>query len=335
MFDDFIAAAEWLIANKYTSTPKLAIGGGSNGGLLVGAVMTQRPDLFGAALPAVGVMDMLRFHKFTIGWAWKSDYGDPDIKDDFETALKYSPLHNLKPGSHIPRRWSPPATTTTAWCPRIRTSSSPTLQAAQGGSAPVLTRIETKAGHGAGKPTDEDHRGARGSMGVPHQSARHEMTSMSSIPKHRRHPQPALLNAAPFDAGRSLCLCRPPRIPGGDPPAPAWIEVTGPPGRVRVVTDSGDKAGRKVAIQIAQFDRAIQRRFAWIKPDDTPLTVFASADEVVVRSMAPDTTDVEKDNAFSTYLAGAMQARWARCGPICRRPPTRIAVRPGASTGAA
>jgi prolyl oligopeptidase len=153
VFDDFIAAAQWLIANKYTSTPKLAVGGGSNGGLLVGAVMTQRPDLFGAALPAVGVMDMLRYHKFTIGWAWKSDYGDPEIKDDFEVALKYSPLHNLKPGVAYP----PTLVTTGDHDDRVVPAHShkfiAALQAAQKGNAPVLTRIETKAGHGAGKPT--------------------------------------------------------------------------------------------------------------------------------------------------------------------------------------
>ena len=102
VFDDFIAAAEYLIRERYTSTPKLAIAGGSNGGLLVGACMTQRPDLFGAALPAVGVMDMLRYHKFTIGWAWKSDYGDPDTKDGFDINIKYSPLHNIKPGTKYP-----------------------------------------------------------------------------------------------------------------------------------------------------------------------------------------------------------------------------------------
>ena len=153
VFDDFIAAAEWLIASKYTSTPKLAIGGGSNGGLLVGAVMTQRPRLFGAALPAVGVMDMLRFHKFTIGWAWKSDYGDPDVKEDFEVALKYSPLHKIKPGVAYP----PTLVTTGDHDDRVVPAHShkfiATLQAAQEGEAPVLTRIETKAGHGAGKPT--------------------------------------------------------------------------------------------------------------------------------------------------------------------------------------
>ncbi len=153
VFDDFIAAAEWLIENKYTSTPKLAIGGGSNGGLLVGAVMTQRPDLFGAALPAVGVMDMLRYHKFTIGWAWKSDYGDPDIEDDFEVALKYSPLHNLKPGVAYPSTLVTTGDHDDRVVPAHSHKFIATLQAAQKGDHPVLTRIETKAGHGAGKPT--------------------------------------------------------------------------------------------------------------------------------------------------------------------------------------
>ncbi len=152
VFDDFIAAAEWLIANKYTSTPKLAISGGSNGGLLVGACMTQRPDLFGAALPAVGVMDMLRFHKFTIGWAWVSDYGSADNEEDFKWLYKYSPLHNLKPANY-------PATlvTTADHDDRVVPAHSfkfaATLQEMQTGPAPVLIRIETKAGHGAGKPT--------------------------------------------------------------------------------------------------------------------------------------------------------------------------------------
>ena len=153
VFDDFIAAAEYLIARKYTSTPKLAIAGGSNGGLLVAACVTQRPDLFGAALPAVGVLDMLRFHKFTIGWAWKSDYGDPDVAADFETLLAYSPLHNLKPGTHYP----PTLITTSDHDDRVAPAHSfkfaAAIQAAQGGPAPVLIRIETKAGHGAGKPT--------------------------------------------------------------------------------------------------------------------------------------------------------------------------------------
>ena len=155
MFDDFIAAAEWLIANKYTSTPKLAISGGSNGGLLVGACVTQRPDLFGAALPAVGVMDMLRFHKFTIGWAWTSDYGSPDNAEDFKALYAYSPLHNVKPGVKYP----PTLITTADHDDRVVPAHSfkfaATLQAAQSGPAPTLIRIETKAGHGAGKPTDK------------------------------------------------------------------------------------------------------------------------------------------------------------------------------------
>jgi prolyl oligopeptidase len=155
VFDDFIAAAEYLIREQYTSTPKLAISGGSNGGLLVAAAMTQRPDLFGAVLPAVGVLDMLRFHKFTIGWAWKSDYGDPEVKEDFETLMKYSPLHNLNPGTAYP----PTLVTTSDHDDRVAPAHSfkfaAALQAAQGGAAPVLIRVETKAGHGAGKPTSK------------------------------------------------------------------------------------------------------------------------------------------------------------------------------------
>jgi prolyl oligopeptidase len=155
VFDDFIAAAEWLIKNKYTSAAKLAIGGGSNGGLLVGAALTQRPDLFGAALPAVGVMDMLRFQKFTIGWAWVSDYGSSDNAEDFKALYAYSPLHNIKAGKSYP-----PTMITTAdhddrvW-PGHSFKFAATLQAAQAGDAPILIRIETKAGHGAGKPTSK------------------------------------------------------------------------------------------------------------------------------------------------------------------------------------
>jgi prolyl oligopeptidase len=155
VFDDFIAAAEWLIKNKYTSTPKLSIGGGSNGGLLVGAVLTQRPDLFGAALPAVGVMDMLRFQKFTIGWAWVSDYGSSENAEEFKALYAYSPLHNIKPGTVYP-----PTLVTTAdhddrvW-PGHSFKFAATLQQAQAGSGPILIRIETKAGHGAGKPTSK------------------------------------------------------------------------------------------------------------------------------------------------------------------------------------
>ena len=152
VFDDFIAAAEWLIANKYTSTPRLAIRGGSNGGLLVGACLTQRPDLFGATLPAVGVMDMLRFHKFTIGWAWTSDYGSSDDPAMFKAIYAYSPLHNLKPGTKYPATLVTTADHDDRVVPGHSFKFAATLQADQAGPAPVLIRIETKAGHGAGKP---------------------------------------------------------------------------------------------------------------------------------------------------------------------------------------
>ncbi len=155
VFDDFIAAAEWLISHKYTSTPKLAIMGGSNGGLLVGACITQRPELYGAALPAVGVMDMLRFHKFTIGWAWVDDYGSSDDPQQFKSLLAYSPLHNVKPGVCYP----PTLITTADHDDRVVPAHSfkfaAALQAAQSCDNPVLIRIETKAGHGAGKPTSK------------------------------------------------------------------------------------------------------------------------------------------------------------------------------------
>jgi prolyl oligopeptidase len=153
VFDDFIAAAEWLIANRYTSPQKLAIGGGSNGGLLVGACMTQRPDLFAAALPAVGVMDMLRFNKFTIGWAWCSDYGSPENPDEFKALYAYSPLHNLKPGTAYPATLITTADHDDRVVPAHSFKFAAALQATHTGDAPVLIRIETKAGHGAGKPT--------------------------------------------------------------------------------------------------------------------------------------------------------------------------------------
>jgi prolyl oligopeptidase len=155
VFDDFIAAAQYLIAQKYTSTPKLAITGASNGGLLVGAVMTQRPDLFGAALPAVGVMDMLRFQKFTIGWAWTSDYGSSDDPKQFEFLRKYSPLQNIKPGTRYPATLITTADHDDRVVPGHSFKFAATLQAAQAGPAPTLIRIETKAGHGAGKPTSK------------------------------------------------------------------------------------------------------------------------------------------------------------------------------------
>ncbi|NOS72511.1 MAG: S9 family peptidase [Verrucomicrobia bacterium] len=153
VFDDFIAAAECLIANKYTSSKKLAISGGSNGGLLVGACMTQRPDLYRAALPAVGVMDMLRFHKFTIGWAWTSDYGSAENADEFKALLAYSPLHNIKPGARYPATLITTADHDDRVVPAHSFKFAATLQAAQRGRAPTLIRIDTKAGHGAGKPT--------------------------------------------------------------------------------------------------------------------------------------------------------------------------------------
>ena len=153
VFDDFISCAEWLIEQGITSKSKLAIEGRSNGGLLIGACMTQRPDLFGACLPHVGVMDMLRFHKFTIGWAWVSDYGSPDDPEQFKTLYAYSPYHNLKPGTAYP----PTLITTADHDDRVVPGHSfkfaARLQACQSGDAPVLIRVQTKAGHGAGKPT--------------------------------------------------------------------------------------------------------------------------------------------------------------------------------------
>ncbi|MGB2988167.1 MAG: prolyl oligopeptidase family serine peptidase [Phycisphaerae bacterium] len=152
-FDDFIAASEWLIANKYTSTPKLAILGASNGGTLVGACMTQRPDLFGACIPVVGVLDMLRFHRFTIGWAWVSDYGSPDDPEEFKALYAYSPLHNLKPGTAYPATFMTTADHDDRVVPAHSFKFAAALQEAHSGTAPVLIRIQTKAGHGAGMPT--------------------------------------------------------------------------------------------------------------------------------------------------------------------------------------
>ena len=153
VFDDFIGAAEYLIKEKYTNPKKLAISGGSNGGLLVGATLNQRPELFGAALPAVGVMDMLRFHKFTIGGAWRSDYGSSENKDEFAAIYKYSPLHNIKKGGNYPAVMVTTADHDDRVVPAHSFKYAATLQEMQAGNAPVLIRIETKAGHGAGKPT--------------------------------------------------------------------------------------------------------------------------------------------------------------------------------------
>src|SRR5437667_37297 len=155
VFDDFIAAAEYLIKEGYTAPARLAIGGGSNGGLLVGAAITQRPELFGAALPAVGVMDMLRFHKFTIGWAWVTEYGSADSAAQFPYLYKYSPLHNLKAGARYPATLITTADHDDRVVPGHSFKFAAALQAAQAGPAPVLIEIETKAGHGAGKPTSK------------------------------------------------------------------------------------------------------------------------------------------------------------------------------------
>jgi len=149
VFDDFIAAAEWLIDNDYTSTPKLAISGRSNGGLLVGAVMTQRPDLFGACLPGVGVLDMLRFHKFTIGWAWVSDYGSPDDPEMFPILYDYSPYHNLEEGTCYPPTLIITADRDDRVVPAHSFKFAAALQDAQSCENPVLIRIETRSGHGS------------------------------------------------------------------------------------------------------------------------------------------------------------------------------------------
>jgi prolyl oligopeptidase len=155
VFDDFIAAGEYLVKEKYTSPEKLAIRGGSNGGLLVGACIAQRPDLFGAALPEVGVLDMLRFHKFTIGHAWTSDYGSAENADEFKALFAYSPLHNLKKGTCYPPTMVMTADHDDRVVPAHSFKFAAALQAAQAADcpSPALIRIESRAGHGAGKPT--------------------------------------------------------------------------------------------------------------------------------------------------------------------------------------
>jgi len=153
VFDDFIAAAEWLIANKYTSTQKLAVQGGSNGGLLVGAVINQRPDLFHVAIPQVGVMDMLRFQKFTIGWNWIADYGSSENADEFKALYAYSPLHNIKAGVTYPATLITTADHDDRVVPAHSFKYAATLQEKAGAGNPVLIRIETRSGHGASSLT--------------------------------------------------------------------------------------------------------------------------------------------------------------------------------------
>ena len=155
VFDDFISAAEYLIRENYTNSSKLAISGRSNGGLLVGATMTQRPDLFAAALPSVGVMDMLRFHKFTIGWAWVSEFGSSDNQEQFANLLAYSPLHRLKPGTPYPATLITTGDHDDRVVPGHSYKFAARLQSCQSGTRPALIRIETSAGHGAGTPVSK------------------------------------------------------------------------------------------------------------------------------------------------------------------------------------
>jgi len=155
VFDDFIGAAEYLIQEKYTQPKKIAIAGGSNGGLLVGACMTQRPELFAVALPAVGVLDMLRFHKFTVGWGWVVEYGSSEDSTQFNTLLKYSPLHNLKAGVKYPSTMITTADHDDRVVPAHSFKFAAALQKSHKGNNPVLIRIDVNAGHGAGKPTSK------------------------------------------------------------------------------------------------------------------------------------------------------------------------------------
>jgi prolyl oligopeptidase len=170
VFDDFIAAAEWLIANKYTQPSKLAIRGGSNGGLLVGAVLTQRPELFGAALPAVGVMDMLRFQHFSINWTLAAEYGSSDTAEGFKYLRAYSPLHNLKPGTKYPPTLITAGDHDDRLPPIHSYKFAATMQHDQAGDAPVLIRIDTRTGHGMGRPIAKEIDLAADSLAFIHKS---------------------------------------------------------------------------------------------------------------------------------------------------------------------
>ena len=156
VFDDFCAVATWLGGESgWSRAARIAINGGSNGGLLVGACLTQRPELFGAAVPAVGVLDMLRFHRFTVGWAWTSDYGDPDNPEHYRWVRAYSPLHNVRAGTSYPATLVLTGDHDDRVAPGHSFKFAAALQAAQAGDAPILVRVETSAGHGAGKPTQK------------------------------------------------------------------------------------------------------------------------------------------------------------------------------------
>jgi prolyl oligopeptidase len=170
VFDDFIASAEWLIAHQYTQPSKLAIRGGSNGGLLVGAVLTQRPELFGAALPAVGVMDMLRFQHFSINWTLAAEYGSSDKPDQFRYIRAYSPLHNLKPGTRYPPTLITAGDHDDRLPPIHSYKFAATMQHDQAGDAPVLIRIDTRTGHGMGRPVTKEIELAADSLAFIHQS---------------------------------------------------------------------------------------------------------------------------------------------------------------------
>ena len=165
-FDDFIAAAEWLIENKFTCSSKLAIGGRSNGGLLVAACAVQRPDLFAAVLPGVGVLDMLRFHRFTIGWAWVDDYGSPEDPEFFRVLKAYSPYHNLEKGRSYPAMLITTADHDDRVVPAHSFKFTAAAQWAQGGPAPILARIENRSGTRRWNPHRQDDRRAGGPVGI-------------------------------------------------------------------------------------------------------------------------------------------------------------------------